>query len=135
MHPWIVVPLWACLAPPSSPVRSDDRRISREEATELVYKAIDRQPVTRLPGFGLEPLSMPNFPQFYFFEGTWNNSKPGSGVSGHWAVDARTGDVWEPFSCKLLSSPGLRSELARIRREKNILPRDVRRARRDKPCF
>ncbi len=113
----------------------DTHKISSEEAVALVYKALEGKPSRRLPGFGLEDASMPDFPHFYFFEGIWSNPGPGSGGSGFWAVDARTGDVWEPFSCKLVRSPALKSELARMRRQKHIPSSVVRRARVDKPCL
>src|ERR1700693_5362228 len=87
------------LRPEVGPSQSRDiRLLSNKEAVDLVHMAIDKGSCERFPGFGLVVCSMPYFPNFYFFQGTWRNPNPGSGVCGEWAVDARTGDVWEPFS-------------------------------------
>lgn len=118
--------------------RADSGRahsISRQQAKTLVNLALEGTPTLRLRGFGLETVSMPNFPEYYFFEGIWNNPNPGSAVAGHWAVNATTGEVWDPFACVLVKSARLKSELSRWRKKMKISPADVHRAREDKPCL
>jgi hypothetical protein len=38
--------------------------------------------------------------RFYYFEGTWDNTGPGSVIVGHLAVDKRTTDVWDAIVCR-----------------------------------
>ena len=114
---------------------NEPHEISLTQAAKLVELALQGSPTRRLPGFGLEAGSMPYFPEYYFFDGTWENPQPGSGVAGHWAVNKKTGDVWEPFACKLLSGKHLNSELSRLRKQMSISPSDVRRERANKPCL
>jgi len=70
------------------------RAVTLQEAEELVRHALDpRSP--SLPGFGLDSYQDPDNPDFYFFEADWDHP---SNI-GHFAVNKKTGDVWDPFVC------------------------------------
>jgi len=108
--------------------------ITRREAKQLAYEVFKAWGATKLPKFGLELSPTSIYRGFYTVEATWENPKPGSGIVGHLIVDERTGDVWDPFSCKLFSYPGLERLQKRIRIRIGLTHRDYLILKRRPPC-
>jgi hypothetical protein len=87
------------------------REVTLEEANALVMAFFKDRASTKLPSFGLEKFTDPYFPEFQFFQGIFDN--PGGSVNlGSYAVDLKTGDVWNGVVCERAISP----ELARAKR-------------------
>jgi hypothetical protein len=89
--------------------------ISLDEAKSLVEAAVPAK-LKRLPKFGLDQFKDGDRPRFYFFTAEWEGLPNGSVVIGNYAVDQRTGDVWDAVtSCDELSTPVLRKLQSKIR--------------------
>ena len=89
--------------------------VSLDEAASLVEAAMPAK-LKRLPKFELEQFKDGDRPRFYFFTTTWEGLPNGSVVIGNYAVDQRTGDVWDAVtSCDELSTHVLRRLQAKIR--------------------
>jgi hypothetical protein len=96
------------------PVRRPDN-VSIAEAKSLVEAAMPAK-LKRLPKFELEEFKDSDRPRFYFLTATWEGLPNGSVVIGSYAVDQRTGDVWDAVtSCDELSTPPLRRLQAKTR--------------------
>lgn len=115
-----------------SAASSKHATISWEQARQLVYKAAENQAATTLPKFGLDSYRDPDFPDFYFFEATWDNPQ-GSVVIGHYAVDSRTGDVWDGVVCREIQTRSLRRLQQQIRKSMGIDEKGYQRLRRTGP--
>jgi hypothetical protein len=105
---------WMALLGIAQPVHENSQVVSQQEARKLIYKALPSSTV-HLPGFGLDNINAPNFPDFYFFEGQWDNPD-GSVVGGHYAVDKKTGDVWDAAVCWEFVSKSLRKAQRTVRK-------------------
>jgi len=109
--------LLAALCVPAVAQQSPSQ-ISLADAKKLVMAALPSE-TKQLPKFELlhwvekgDPLNS----QFYFFTGVWNNPNPGSVVTGNYAVDKETGNVWNaPSACDELTNPGVRKLQTEIR--------------------
>jgi len=102
--------------------------ITHEEARELLYGALYGQKVLQLDRFGLDEYNDTYFPRFYVFEGTSNNPI-GSVITGHYAVDSLTGDVWDAIVCREYKSQHLRKLQESLRKRHGISARDYHRLR------
>ena len=125
----VMAPLIAGGAPPVAgrrPVRID-------EARALVLRALKGSPAIRLRGFALEDIEGSSNKQFYVFEGQWNNPDAGSIVAGHYAVDAKTGDVWNALACEEFTSHELGKLQATIRKRIGLSDEEYRQLRRPGP--
>jgi hypothetical protein len=119
--------MWA--APRNSPPRT----LNREEARQLVFKALEEGGASKLPHFTIEDESAdPNFPAFYNFSAVWYNPG-GSFLIGYYDVDQTTGDVWSGTDCLELKSPSLRESQKLLRRQLGIDPRMYLKLRRPGP--
>jgi len=84
-------------------------KVGYEEAISLAYKTYG---VTKDEAF-FDPLNGFSAPPFYIFEAC---SVPNDGCSGWIAINAWTGDAWDDWSCKPLSSKSLDRAKAQIRK-------------------
>lgn len=134
---WLALSAFGAACPQQQRHRasSDPPRVSLEEAQRLVYKALESEGAgaTKLPGFGLSAYKDPYFPEFYFFEATWDNTGEGSVVIGHYAVDPRTGDVWDAVVCEELDSPSLRKLQQATRKRLGVTQKEYHKLRRPGP--
>jgi hypothetical protein len=82
---------------------------SREELTvkqaaSLVHVVVEHQlkSVGRQVNFALDPMLKRPDRRFFSFEalGNFHSDRPGSAVIGNYAVDRRTGEVWNLDSCR-----------------------------------
>lgn len=88
------------------------RAVTLPEAEGLVRQALDPRSLA-LPGFGLDNYKYPDNPDFYFFEAAWDHPSN----LGHFAVNMKTGDVWDPFLCTRYHSRRL-LEFQKVMRKK-----------------
>ena len=107
------------------------RDISLAEANSLIYAFLNSSGCTDR-SCGLDEYTNSYFPQFYFFEATWDNPN-GSPIIGHYAVDPRTGDVWDAIVCGRLTSPALIKLQKAVRKQIALTEEKYRRARRPGP--
>jgi hypothetical protein len=93
--------LAATLIDPSVYSEKKPRDVTLEEAHELVTAFLkDRAE----GGYGLDEYEVKDHPGFQFFQAV---PDPPSGRI-HYAVDLRTGEVWDSAPCERLTSPSLR---------------------------
>ncbi|MGD0202202.1 MAG: hypothetical protein ABSD27_15830 [Bryobacteraceae bacterium] len=110
------------------------RTVTVGEARSLVDKALETTGATNLPGYGRELRRNADVSgAFFFFEATWANPNPGSMVIGHYAVDRRTGDVWNAVICEEVTSPSLKRLQRAIRKRLGFTDKDHHRLRRPGP--
>jgi hypothetical protein len=105
------------------------RAVTLEEAEALVRHALDPRSLT-LPKFGLDNFKDPYYPDFYFFDATWDS--PGGNLGG-FAVDSKTGDVWAAAVCRRYTSQRLRSFQKVIRNQIGLSEQDYRKLKRPGP--
>lgn len=116
----------------SSGASGAPRKVSPEEAHLLVETISASYGWTKLPGFGLEEYTDSYFPEFYFFDATWDNLK-GSVNLDHFAVDVLTGDVWNAVVCREYSSKKLKAVQKAIREKMGLTDKQYRHIRRRGP--
>ncbi len=112
------------------------KEITQDQARHLVLDFLKAETkFTRLPKFGLDDYSDPYFPDFFFFEATWDNphQPPASVVLGDYAVDRRTGDLWYGTVCWELKSAHLKRLQQAIRKRIGITEKEYRKLRRRGP--
>jgi hypothetical protein len=108
------------------------REVTLEEANALVMAFFKDRASTKLPSFGLEKFTDPYFPEFQFFQGFFDN--PGGSVNlGSYAVDLKTGDVWNGVVCERAISPSLVKLQAAIRNRIGLSRDEYRKIRRAGP--
>jgi hypothetical protein len=108
------------------------RDVTPEEADALVTAFFKDRGNTKLPSFGLEKYTNPYFPQFLCFQGIFDN--PGGSVNlGFYAVDRKTGEVWDGVYCARASSPSLVKLQAAIRNRIGLARDEYRKERRPGP--
>jgi hypothetical protein len=106
------------------------------EAEMLLRKALEGSGMTKLPEFGLTnfPRSPAFFSRWYLFTGTWAGPpQRGSVITGNWAVDKRTGEVWNGVICEELESPALMRLQKAIRKRIGLSTSDYWQIRVDGP--
>ena len=110
------------------------RHLTQQDASVLVYKSLEETTSwTRLPRFGLDPYTDPYFPDFFFFEVSYDNPV-GSVVLGHYAVNPITGDVWEAIGCKRLRAKSVRPLQAQFRARSGLSKELLAKQRGRAPC-
>ncbi len=116
---------------PAEPVCS----ISTETAAELVRAALDgtKERPTKLPGFRLELMERPLDSTFYFFEVTWSSPTWASPLVGSYAVDPKTGDVWDGIVCRQFKGSKLEELQRAARRKIGLTDGEYRKLRRHGP--
>lgn len=112
----------------------EKRTVTRQEAERLAYEVFDSWGSTKLPKFGLEISPKSIYSGFYTVEATWENPNPGSGIIGHVVVDQRTGDVWDPFSCKFYDSSSLQRLQRQIRKKIGLSEKEYSKLKKAPPC-
>jgi len=91
---------------PSTYSSQKPRDVTLEEAAALVTAFFRDRGSTKLPSFGLEKYTDEYYPGFQFFQGIFDN--PGGSCNlGFYAVDRKTGDVWDAVVCSRASSHSL----------------------------
>jgi len=108
------------------------RNVTLEEADALVTAFFKDRGSTKAPGFELDKYTDPYFPEFWSFQGIFDN--PGGSVNlGFYAVDRKTGDVWDGVVCKRATSPSLRKLQLAIRNRIRLTTDEYRKIRRPGP--
>jgi len=127
-----IVDVSATPVEPSTYSNQKRRDVTLEEADALVTAFFKDRGNTTLPGFGLEKFTSEYDPGFQFFQGIFDN--PGGSVNlGFYAVDRKTGDVWDGVVCERASSPSLVKLQAAIRNRIGLTRDEYRKARRPGP--
>jgi len=108
------------------------RDVTLEEADDLVTAFFRDRGSTKLPGFGLEKYNNEDYPEFQFFQGIFDNPK-GSFNLGRYAVDRKTGDVWNAVICEQVTSPSLTKLQSAIRNRIGLIGDEYRKAQRSGP--
>jgi hypothetical protein len=117
---------------PSTYSTQKRRDVTLEEADALVTAFLKDRGNTKLPSFGLEKFTDVYYPEFQFFRGIFDN--PGGSFNlGSYAVDRKTGDVWDGVVCERASSPSLVKLQAAIRNRIGLTRDEYRKARRPRP--
>ena len=107
------------------------RVLTVDEASQLVRAALPA-PTLSLPKFSLDKYENPDFPGLYLFEADWDNPT-GSVVWGQFAVDPKTGDVWDAIVCREYKSNSLKTAQALMRARIGLTKKDYRKTRRRRP--
>jgi hypothetical protein len=119
------------ISPSSYSIRKR-RDLTLEEADALVTAFFKDRGSTKLRGFELDKFSDPYYPEYQFFQGIFDN--PGGSVNlGHYAVDRKTGEVWDGVICSRVASPSLVKLQVAIRNRIGLTREDYRKARRPGP--
>ena len=108
------------------------REITLEEAHGLVTALMQDRGNTRAPGFELVNNKSPYYPEFQFLQAIFDNPN-GSVNLGHYAVDRKTGDVWNAVICERMKSPSLTRLQKAIRIRIGLTDSNYRKARRPGP--
>ena len=109
------------------------RKLTEAEARELVVMAL-RPEARALPKLRVDAdNAYPDRPGFYWFEAT-AFVPDASPVLGHFAVNQASGDVWDPVSCRKVSSADLAKLQAELRNRLHLSERDLRRLSKVAPC-
>jgi hypothetical protein len=111
-----------------SKAQTEKQKISLDEARKLAYEAVK----THNPDADLINSPRSFDPEFYFFAATWPNPV-GSPIIGYFAVNPRTGDVWDARSCELFTSPSLDKLQENIRKRLGIKRQDYLKLKTKKP--
>ena len=111
--------------------------ITEKQAEELAAAGAPEE-MRKLPGFSLDRWIQADCPDFYYFDALWNNpSRNGSNLSGHLAVNRRTGDVWlEPWlpSPRRMTNSRLKKLQRSIRKQLAMSGTDYSELRKVLPC-
>jgi hypothetical protein len=103
-----------------------------DEGRELVLAALPAL-TTNLDGFHLDNFRDSDYPEFYFFAGLWNSTGDVSPIAGHYAVDSRTGDVWNAVICSPYRTPRLQALQSALRKRIELTGQQYRKIRRVGP--
>jgi hypothetical protein len=108
------------------------RDVTLEEVDALVTAFFKDRGSTKAPGFELVNYPVEDSPGFQFLQAIWNNPK-GSVNLGHYAVDRKTGDIWNAVICEHVISPSLVKLQNAIRNRIGLTRDEYRKARRPGP--
>lgn len=110
------------------------RKLTQAEARQLATMALPRF-ARELPDLRLDANNgYPGVSGFYWFEATASVPDQTSPILGHFAVNQTTGDVWDPVSCRKVTSPDLRNLQARMRKRIGLADRDLAHLSKLAPC-
>lgn len=110
-----------------------DRNMTADQARALVLASLTPGQ-KRLPSLGAEPYKDPNTSKFLFFTVTWAGTPNGSVVVGNYAVDPRTGDVFNATAaCDEETNTTLRNLQTRIRANLHLSRSEYRRLKTKGP--
>jgi hypothetical protein len=116
-----------------APSDTGARQITREEARALLNKALEGSAMTKLPAFKLTESTSDGNSRWYLFRGTWAGAPNGSYIIDTWAIDKRTGEVWEAAVCRELYFPALEDMQDDIHKKIGLSVEDYLRIRVDGP--
>lgn len=88
----------------------------------------------RLPGMRFDGEKAAHPEGFYWFEVTANVPDEASPLLGYFAVNKRTGDVWNPVQCRKLTSVTIRRFQDQLRQKGKISATEFRRIAEEAPC-
>ena len=113
----------------------NERELQRKEAGELVKIWLTSQRFdTGSPRFALEPdPDHPTFPDFYFFSPVYEQSESAPTL-GHFAVNRKTGDVWDWELCQRLQSGALRAAQKSLRKKLGLSEQKYNKFSKLAPC-
>ncbi len=130
----------AAEAPPAAPgpvagvpAAPPSKDVSEDEARKLVMLFAASRGLTKLHDFMLDAYTLPVLPDYYLFDALWNNPQPGGVIAARFAVDRRTGDLWNANQCEALTSPLIRGVQQQIRSRLGLTWAAYQRARRPGP--
>jgi len=123
------------LSPLAAEPQPATRRIGNDAAQAVVLQEIHDKYSgwTELPSFGLDPYEDPYFPDFYWFDANWDNPA-GSVHLAIFAVNAITGDLWDPDLCRRLRFRWLSDRQRRFRTEAGLTRAQFRAYSHRAPC-
>ena len=117
---------------PSTYSNRKRRDVTLEEADALVMAFFKDRGSTKAPGFELVKYTDPYSPEFHSFQGIFDN--PGGSFNlGFYAVDRKTGDVWNGVVCERAISPSLVKLQVAIRNRIGLSKDEYRKIRRVGP--
>jgi hypothetical protein len=109
-----------------------ESRVSRAQAEEIISAYVVETLHFNRGAFSLDRGENWIYPDFYFYQALINNPG-GSAVAGSYAVDKRTGDLWNGVVCEPFATKGVRAAQARTRAELLITPARYRKLRHQGP--
>lgn len=107
--------------------------VSEDLAHKLAVSTLT-QNARRLPGMRFDREQTPHAEGFYWFEVTANVPDEASPLLGYFAVNKRTGDVWNPVQCRKLASTAIRHFQKQLRQKGAISAAEFHRIAADAPC-
>jgi hypothetical protein len=109
--------------------------LAPEDGRALAMAVLTESGADKLSSFSLETEkdSAKVYDGFYLFGAMWAGEPEGSVIIGYYAVDKRTGDVWEATACNEYSFPALKRLQDAVRRRAGMGESDYRRLRRKGP--
>jgi len=116
---------------PSTYSENKPRVISLEEASDVLFALLKTTSCSDRT-CTLDDYRVKEYPRFYFFAALWDNPN-GSPLIGHYAVDVRTGDVWNAVICERFKSPALAILQHTIRERIGLTDVQYRKLRTDGP--
>ena len=107
--------------------------VTNDDAKRLVNLALKEQGAAKLPGLWVEPLKNARDDGFYFLDATWNNPGPAGVSVGHFAVDRKTGDMWDAVVCRRINSPKVKEFQSKLRRRMGMTKEIYEKVKRSGP--
>jgi len=128
-----MIALCVAISPIVGSAQTGSPGITVEEARKIVGAVLEPRGITKLPKFSIDYAPFPYAPEFYFFDAIFDNPD-GSVVQGHYAVNSRTGDVWDPIDCSPLTSQSAGKMQKDIRRRFRLTKKEYLKLRDEKPA-
>ena len=129
---------WICLigftlaVPGALSENGGKRMITLKEARKLAHLALSEE-TAKLPGLTLTPSPCDKAPcRCTTFDVLWSN-RNGSPHCCFYAVDMRTGEVWQPMLCERVKNPALESAQRAIRKRLGVTEAEYQEALKPPP--
>ncbi len=125
--------------PPASPIvffagyKETSLTVNEELAHKLAISTLTAS-ARRLPGMRFDREKSPHPEAFYWFEVTANVPDGVSALLGYFAVNMRTGDVWNPVQCRKLTSTVIRHFQEQLRQKGAISTAELHQMADEAPC-
>ena len=117
----------------STPLLGETRKTSADEARKLVYALLKPSGCTERT-CDVETISDKYFTQFLFFEALALHSSPNSSLHiGSWAVDPRTGDLYDASVCAEYRNAAVHSLQQQLRKRIGLSEGDYRKLKQRPP--
>jgi hypothetical protein len=126
--------LMAAASCPRADADAPPATLSVDEARRLAEQALPAA-TKRLPGLDLEAYEKPaNAGQCWTFDVLWANPAEASVHTAFYAVDRRTGDVWEPTTCRRVTGRALARAGEAVRKRLGVGSRELLESRARPAC-